>query len=190
MRQFSHGERRWNHPADRGSVSVWNLHHLDNLPGGRMGAVEVGDRIALPQDEPTQDRVSLPMASSAMPQPSSGVSLTDRAARAFESILADKGQSYGALKVAVTGGGCAGHQYAMAMAHAPEPTDIVVESRGIDVFIDGNTAHMMVGAEIDFIDSMMGRGFTVRNPNAQDTCGCGSSFNTDGSGVKEGSCTH
>ena len=155
-----------------------------------MGAVEVGDRIALPQDEPTQDRVALPMASATTPQTSNGVSLTDRAARTFASMLADKGESYGALKVAVTGGGCAGYQYAMAIAHAPEPTDIVVESRGVDVFIDGSTAHMMAGAEIDFIDSMMGRGFTVRNPNAKDTCGCGSSFNTDGSGVNEGSCTH
>ncbi len=152
-----------------------------------MSAVDTGERIALPQDKPNAGRVSLPLAAPA-PAPANGVSLTQRAARAFSDILSQKGETYGALKVAVTGGGCAGYQYAMAIARAPEPTDVALESRGVDILLDGSTAHMMVGAEIDFIDSMMGRGFTVRNPSAQETCGCGSSFNTDGSGVQTGAC--
>lgn len=154
-----------------------------------MSAVETGERIGLPQDRPPAERVSLPMAAPPPPEPPAPVALTARAARAFQEILTGKGESYGALKVAVMGGGCAGQQYAMAIARAPEPTDVVLESRGVDIFLDGASAHMMVGAEIDFMDSMMGRGFTVRNPSAQQTCGCGSSFNTDGSGVKPDGCT-
>ena len=154
-----------------------------------MSAVETGERIGLPQDRPPAERVSLPMAAPPPPEPPAPVALTARAARAFQEILTGKGESYGALKVAVMGGGCAGQQYAMAIARAPEPTDIVLESRGVDIFLDSASAHMMVGAEIDFIDSMMGRGFTVRNPSAEQTCGCGSSFNTNGGGVKPGGCT-
>ena len=154
-----------------------------------MSAVETGERIGLPQNTPPAERVSLPIAAPPAPEPDSAVSLTQRAARAFREILASKNESYGALKVAVMGGGCAGNQYAMAIARAPEPTDIVVESRGVEIFLDSSSAHMMVGAEIDFMDSMMGRGFTVRNPSAEQTCGCGSSFNTNGGGVKPGGCT-
>ena len=157
--------------------------------GDLMSAVETGERIGLPQNTPSAERMSLPMAAPSPPEPAAAVELTQRAARAFGEILAGKGESYGALKVAVMGGGCAGNQYAMAIARAPEPTDIVLESRGIDIYLDSSSAHMMVGAEIDFIDSMMGRGFTVRNPSAEQTCGCGSSFNTNGGGVKPGGCT-
>ena len=77
----------------------------------------------------------------------------------------------------------------MALAHEPEPTDILANSQGIDVYIDGQSAHLVAGAEIDFIDSMMGRGFSVRNPNAQTTCGCGSSFNTTGAAAEQGTCS-
>ena len=155
-----------------------------------MSAVNATERIQLPQETPREQRIDLPMAGTQEPTVPSGVSLNERAARAFTEILDGKGQTSGALKVAVNGGGCAGFQYAMAIARAPEPTDIVLESRGVNIYLDTNTAHMMVGAEIDFVDSMMGRGFTVRNPNAQSTCGCGSSFNTDGSGVQTGACNN
>ncbi|MBM4435854.1 MAG: iron-sulfur cluster assembly accessory protein [Actinobacteria bacterium] len=116
------------------------------------------------------------------------ISLTDRAARMFGEILASKGVAEAGLKVAVVGGGCSGYQYAMALARRPEDTDIVTEANGVPVYLDGYTAHLLVGAEIDFVDSMMGRGFTVRNPNAQATCGCGSSFNTSGAAPKVGGC--
>ena len=155
-----------------------------------MSAVEATERMQLPQETPHEQRIALPLAATPEPQLASGISLTKRAARAFAEILDGKGEASGALKVAVNGGGCAGFQYAMAIAHAPEPTDIVLESRGVDIYLDTETAHMLVGAEIDFVDSMMGRGFMVRNPNAQSTCGCGSSFNTDGSSVQTGACSH
>ncbi len=154
-----------------------------------MSAVETRERIGLPQDKPPAERMTLPLAAPSPPEPAAALSLTARGARAFREILAGKGEPYGALKVAVMGGGCAGNQYAMAIARAPDPTDIVLESRGVDIFVDSASAHMMAGAEIDFMDSMMGRGFTVRNPSAEQTCGCGSSFNTNGGGVKPGGCT-
>lgn len=150
-----------------------------------MSAVQTDGRISLPMDGPADEPIGLPMAA---PPPPSPVAVTDRAARAFGEILSERGHTQGALKVAVIGGGCAGYEYAMALAHEPEPTDITAESNGVEVYIDGHTAHLIAGAEIDFIDSMMGRGFSVRNPNAETTCGCGSSFNTDGSGVTAGAC--
>ena len=159
------------------------------------GAVAADDRVGLPlnggtgtQNAAATERVSLPLMGAPPPPPVEPVSLTPRAVRAFTEILEQKGETHGALKVAVTGGGCAGNQYEMALARVPEPTDIVISSGGIDVYLDGHTAHMMVGAQIDFVDSMMGRGFTVRNPNAQATCGCGSSFNTSGTAPVEGGC--
>ena len=92
-----------------------------------MSAVETGERIGLPQNKPAAERVSLPMGAPPAPEPPAPVSLTARGARAFGEILAGKGEPYGALKVAVMGGGCAGNQYAMAIARAPEPTDVVLE---------------------------------------------------------------
>ena len=77
----------------------------------------------------------------------------------------------------------------MALARQAEPTDIVIQSQGVPVYLDGPSAPMLAGAEVDFVDSMMGRGFTVRNPNAASTCGCGSSFNTTGATPTEGACT-
>ena len=150
-----------------------------------MSAVETDGRIALPMDVHVEARIGLPMAA---PQPPSPVTVTKRAARAFNEILSERGHSQGALKIAVVGGGCAGQEYAIALAHDPETTDILANSQGIDVYIDGQSAHLVAGAEIDFIDSMMGRGFSVRNPNAQTTCGCGSSFNTTGAAAQQGGC--
>ena len=159
------------------------------------GTVATEDRVGLPlnggtgtENTSAAERISLPLMDAPPAPPVEPVSLTPRAVRAFTEILEQKGETHGGLKVAVIGGGCAGNQYAMALAQAPEPTDIVISSGGIDVYVDGHTAHMMVGAQIDFVDSMMGRGFTVRNPNAQATCGCGSSFNTTGAAPVEGGC--
>ena len=151
-----------------------------------MSAVDTDGRIALPVNDPTEERLGLPMAAEAPPPP---VTVSERAARAFGEILAERGYSEAALKIAVVGGGCAGQEYAMALAHEPEPSDIILNSNGIDVYIDGNSAHLVAGAEIDFIDSMMGRGFSVRNPNAETTCGCGSSFNTTGAAADQGACS-
>ncbi len=150
-----------------------------------MSAVETDGRIALPMDAPADECVGLPMAA---PPPPSPVTVTERAARAFGEILSERGHTEGALKIAVAGGGCAGYEYAMALAHEPEPTDIITSSEGVEVYIDGHSAHLIAGAEIDFVDSMVGRGFSVRNPNAQTTCGCGSSFNTTGGAAQQGAC--
>ncbi len=150
------------------------------------------DRISLPvggQATRGPDRIALPTAVAPPAPPQEIVSLTPRAARAFREILASKGEAHGALKVAVEGGGCAGFQYGMGLARQAEPTDIITESQGVAVYLDASSVHMLAGAQVDFIDSMMGRGFTVRNPNAESTCGCGSSFNTNGAAPTEGACT-
>ena len=152
-----------------------------------MSAVETDGRVSLPMDGKVDERVGLPLAQPA-PQPADAVTVTARAARAFHEISKERGKLNAALKVAVVGGGCAGNEYVMALAEEPASTDIVLESNGIPIYLDGQTAHMLVGAEIDFLDTMMGRGFSVRNPNAATTCGCGSSFNTSGQSAVEGCC--
>ncbi len=152
-----------------------------------MSAVETDERVPLPMDGKVDERVGLPLAPTS-PQPADAVSVTARAARAFQEISQERGKPNAGLKVAVAGGGCAGNEYVMALAEEPAATDIVLESNGIPIYLDGNTAHMLVGAEIDFLDSLMGRGFSVRNPNAATTCGCGSSFNTSGQAAVEGGC--
>lgn len=152
-----------------------------------MSAVETDGRVPLPMDGKVDERIGLPLAQPT-PQPADAVSVTARAARAFREISQGRGKPNAGLKVAVVGGGCAGNEYTMALAEEPVPTDVVLESHGIPIYVDGHTAHMLAGAEIDFLDTMMGRGFSVRNPNAATTCGCGSSFNTSGQAAVEGSC--
>jgi len=85
--------------------------------------------------------------------------------------------NYG-LRVFVAGGGCSGLQYGMAFEAQPREFDTVVNQNGIRLFIDPTSLMYLSGASIDFIDSLMGGGFKIDNPNAVSSCGCGSSFRT------------
>jgi iron-sulfur cluster assembly protein len=80
------------------------------------------------------------------------------------------------LRVRVIPGGCSGFQYDLALDEAPESGDTVLEISGIRVFVDPLSQRYLNGVEIDYVRSVMGSGFTFRNPNARGTCGCGSSF--------------
>ena len=82
------------------------------------------------------------------------------------------------LRVFVQGGGCSGFQYGL-MIEEGEPTadvDRIVESNGVRLFVDPISVRYLKGAEVDFVDNLSGGGFTIKNPNAKSTCGCGSSF--------------
>lgn len=91
-----------------------------------------------------------------------------------------------ALRVFVSGGGCSGLQYGMAFEGNPQEYDTVVEVEGVRLVIDPTSLMYVGGATIDFIDSLMGGGFRIDNPNAVSTCGCGSSFKTKGENSASG----
>jgi iron-sulfur cluster assembly protein len=91
------------------------------------------------------------------------------------------------LRVFVAGGGCSGLQYGMAFEAQAREFDTVVEQGGVKLFIDPTSLMYLSGASIDFVDSLMGGGFKIENPNATASCGCGSSFKTkDGAQAEEG----
>ncbi|HXK33674.1 MAG TPA: iron-sulfur cluster assembly accessory protein [Dehalococcoidia bacterium] len=117
------------------------------------------------------------------------VSITDKAAEKAAALLKDRGVEDGALRVFVVGGGCSGYQYGMAIARGTEEGDIIIEKGGVKVLVDPESAPLMQGAEIDYVDDLMKSGFTIFNPNAVKSCACGSSFQTaDGGGQAKACC--
>jgi iron-sulfur cluster assembly protein len=117
------------------------------------------------------------------------VTITDKAAEKAAALLKDRGVEDGSLRVFVVGGGCIGYQYGMAIAHGREEGDIVLEQAGVTVLVDPESAPLMKGAEIDYVDDIMKSGFTIFNPNAVKGCACGSSFQTaDGGGQAKSCC--
>jgi iron-sulfur cluster insertion protein len=103
--------------------------------------------------------------------------LTDRAAARIAEIAASQGEA--ALRVAVLAGGCSGFQYRFDLDRAATPDDTVLEQAGARVLIDAASLDLLAGAELDYTDELMGSHFTVRNPNATSSCGCGTSFSVD-----------
>ena len=117
-------------------------------------------------------------------------SLTSRASDKLKEIIAGQQQRDLALRVYVTPGGCSGFSYGMTFAESVEEGDSVVDHEGVRVVVDPMSAMYLKGAEIDFVDALMGGGFALRNPNAVSTCGCGQSFKTgDQSGTAK-ACHH
>jgi len=104
--------------------------------------------------------------------------VTDIAAEKAGALLKDKGVEGGALRVFVVGGGCSGFQYGMALATEVEEGDAVIEHKGVRFLVDRDSAPMLMGARVDYIDDVMRQGFSINNPNASKTCACGSSFDT------------
>jgi iron-sulfur cluster assembly protein len=117
------------------------------------------------------------------------VTLTQGAADKLKSLMAEKGREDLAVRVFIKAGGCSGFTYGMALDE-PKADDNVVESEGVRVVIDPMSARYLQGAEIDYVDSLMGSGFKIHNPNAVSTCGCGSSFRTAEDAGKPGCCDH
>ena len=112
------------------------------------------------------------------------ITMTEIAATKAKDLLQEKELlEEGALRVFVVGGGCSGYQYGMALAQEAEEDDFVLEYSGVRIFVDPDSAPLLVGAEIDYVEDLMRAGFTIYNPNAVKTCSCGTSFQTeDGSG--------
>ncbi|MCI0576281.1 MAG: iron-sulfur cluster insertion protein ErpA [Chloroflexi bacterium] len=108
------------------------------------------------------------------------IQLTESAADMVRNLLAQKNVPNHGLRVFVSGGGCSGMQYGMALEAEPRPYDHVVESEGVRLFVDPTSMMYLGGSVVDYEDSLMGGGFRIENPNAVSTCGCGHSFKTTG----------
>jgi iron-sulfur cluster assembly protein len=118
------------------------------------------------------------------------LSLTDAAAGKLRELTAEEPNPEIGLRVYVYSGGCSGFRYGMMLEDAPTADDQVMQANGVRVYVDTNSVQYLSGAEIDYVDTLMGAGFTVNNPNAVSACGCGSSFRTaDESGAPR-SCAH
>lgn len=95
------------------------------------------------------------------------------------------------LRVYIQSGGCSGFSYGMGLdENPPKADDQVVEVDGLRVYVDSFSAQYLEGAEIDYVDQLMGGGFTIHNPNAVKTCGCGHSFQTADSAGEARACSH
>jgi iron-sulfur cluster assembly accessory protein len=103
------------------------------------------------------------------------ITLTPRAAKQIRSMHAELNEPQKRLRVLVESGGCSGFQYGMSFDE-PKDGDTVLESEGVPVIIDATSLAYMQGSAIDFDDGLHGKGFEIKNPNAQSTCGCGKSF--------------
>ncbi len=104
--------------------------------------------------------------------------VTDRAAARIAEI-ADAAGRPPALRVEVLGGGCSGFQYRFDLADGTAEDDRVIERGGARVLVDPSSLELLDGAELDYVDELMGAYFAVRNPNATSTCGCGTSFSIE-----------
>ena len=103
------------------------------------------------------------------------VTISDRAARRIGEIL--KGEGSGAmLRISVEGGGCSGFQYKFDMERERTADDLVIERSGAVVLVDSVSSQYLQGAEIDYVDDLIGSSFRINNPNATASCGCGTSF--------------
>ena len=118
------------------------------------------------------------------------VSVTDAAARKVIELRAREGKEEARLRLFVKSGGCSGFSYGLTFDDRVNEGDKVEDHDGVPIVIDQFSQQYVDGAEIDYVDSLMGSGFAINNPNAVSSCACGSSFNTDGSPGKAGGCAH
>ena len=101
---------------------------------------------------------------------------TDSAATKVSQLIAEEGNPDLKLRVFVQGGGCSGFQYGFTFDEEINEDDSVMEKNGVKLLIDAMSYQYLVGAEIDYQEGLEGAQFVIKNPNAQSTCGCGSSF--------------
>ena len=123
-------------------------------------------------------------------EPTTVVSLTDAAASKLRELTKDETNPDIGLRVYVYSGGCSGFRYGMMLEDAPTPEDNLLDVSGIKVYVDGQSVGLLQGSQIDYVDTLMGAGFTVNNPNAVTACGCGSSFRTADDAGTARSCAH
>lgn len=107
------------------------------------------------------------------------ISLTDSAISHVSSILSENSDVNLRLRIYVSGGGCSGLQYGMALDTEVDPDDTIFDHEGVSIVLSAYDQKYLLGSIVDFIDTPMGGGFKVTNPNAVKSCGCGSSFSVE-----------
>jgi iron-sulfur cluster insertion protein len=116
------------------------------------------------------------MAPDAATSAGEGIRISDRAARRIARLMIDEDNRGLMLRIAVSGGGCSGFQYSFTLDDQRRDDDRTFEADGVAVVIDDVSLQLLHGAELDFVDDLIGSYFALKNPNATSTCGCGSSF--------------
>ncbi len=112
------------------------------------------------------------------------INVSPTAASKISELLAEENKTGSGLRVFVQGGGCSGFQYGLMIEESGNgEMDEVFESNGVQLFVDPISARYLMGAEVDYVDTITGGGFTIKNPNATSTCGCGQSFTVEGEGA-------
>jgi iron-sulfur cluster assembly accessory protein len=104
------------------------------------------------------------------------ITLSDTASNKVRELISQEGNDELMLRVAVRPGGCSGFSYEIFFDTEKETEDLTLEYDGVKVVVDPSSAQLLTGATLDFNDGLQGAGFSINNPNAQRTCGCGQSF--------------
>jgi iron-sulfur cluster insertion protein len=104
------------------------------------------------------------------------VLITERAARRIAELAAGEGAAGAMLRIAVSGGGCSGFRYGFTFDDEVRADDVTFERDGVKVIVDEISLELLAGAEVDFVEELIGSSFQIRNPNASSSCGCGASF--------------
>ena len=104
------------------------------------------------------------------------VGLTESAAKRIAWLIAQEGDASLMLRLSVSGGGCSGFQYGFSFDNARQTDDHLFERDGVKMVVDETSLDLLAGAEVDYVEDLVGSSFQVKNPNATSSCGCGSSF--------------
>ncbi len=116
------------------------------------------------------------MSDTALAEKSAEFAVTDAAARRIAFILTQEEHKGMMLRIAVSGGGCSGFQYGFTFDDRAAAGDLLVEREGAKVVIDETSLELLAGAQIDYVEDMIGASFQIKNPVAKSSCGCGNSF--------------
>ena len=120
--------------------------------------------------------------------PKKPLTITPEAIKRLREILEREGKPEAGLRVFISEGGCSGFSYGMALEEEPQEGDQVVETSGVKLIVDDYSWSYVVGSEIDYVNSLMGGGFTIHNPNAAQSCACGQSFQAKQGGGSARAC--
>ena len=107
------------------------------------------------------------------------ITVTPKAAEKIQEFMAEETEKPEYLRVYVQGGGCSGLSYGMGFEKVPEEDDLVMEENGVKLLVDSYSVDHLKGANVDYIESLMGSGFKINNPNVVKSCSCGHSFSTE-----------
>lgn len=121
-----------------------------------------------------------------MVQEQTAISITPLAAERAKEILNRYNKPNAAIRVFIKSGGCSGYQYGMAVDERQLEGDTVVEMYGVKLVVDRMSLPLLAGSQVDWVENLMGGGFSVHNPQATSSCGCGHSFRTDGAKAPDG----